>query len=146
VGYERALVDLYSAFLTTAPFILLAVSGGVTFGPVPATGRHSAWRLPKWQLANDLAVVAIVISGAAVSLLVLGDVLTPNEIVRSSVVTGGLLALFLLLLHAAADVVRMYRSPKGGQHTGAANEDPPLSLPRRPGVASRPGSTSPAPR
>lgn len=110
--HERAAVDLYSAFLTTAPFILLAVSGGVTFGPVPASGRHTAWRLPKWQLANDLAVVAIVVAGAAVSLLVLGGVIEPHAIVRSSVVTGGLLALFLLLLHAVADVVRMYRRPQ----------------------------------
>jgi hypothetical protein len=97
-------------FLTTAPFILLAVSGGVTFGPVPATGRHSAWRLPRWQLVNDLAVVVIVLIGAAVPLLVLGDV-DPSAVVRNSVMTGGLLALFLLLLHPAADVIRLYRRP-----------------------------------
>lgn len=110
--HERAAVDLYSAFLTTAPFILLAVSGGVTFGPVPASGRHSVWRLPRWQLANDLTVVVIVVVGAALSLLVLGDVFEPNAVVRFSVVTGGLLALFLLLLHAAADVIRLYRRPR----------------------------------
>jgi hypothetical protein len=102
-------MDLYSAFLTTAPFILLAISGGVTFGPMPVVARHRAWRISWWWFLNDIAAALIVVIAAVISLLVLGEVLPPNGLARLCVVTGGVLALFLLLLHVAGDVVQLHR-------------------------------------
>lgn len=102
-------MDLYSAFLTTAPFILLAISGGVTFGPIPVAARHRAGRISWWWLSNDIAAVLVVVIGAVLSLLVLGRLAPDNEIVRFAVVAAGVLALFLLLLHVAGDVYRLYR-------------------------------------
>lgn len=102
-------MDLYSAFLTTAPFILLAISGGVTFGPVPATARHRAWRISWWWLVNDLGAVLIVVVGAVLSLLALGGFAPVDELVRVAVVAAGVLALFLLLLHVAGDIYRLHR-------------------------------------
>ena len=101
-------MDLYSAFLTTAPFILLAISGGVTFGPVPAAARHRAWRISWWWLLNDLGAVLIVIVGAALSLRVLGDVVQAGPTARLAAVASGVLALFLLLLLAGV-VCRLHR-------------------------------------
>lgn len=106
-------MDLYSAFLTTAPFILLAISGGVTFGPIPVAARHRARRISWWWFLNDLAAVLIVVVGAVLSLLVLGGILTGEPIARFAVVWSGILALFLLLLHVAGDVYRLHR--EGGE-------------------------------
>lgn len=90
-------VDLYSAVLTTAPFVLLTVSGGITFGPAPV-----------W-LANDVAAAVLVTVGAAVSLIVLGHVITDMEASRSTVIGSGALALFLLLLHVGGEIIGKYR-------------------------------------
>jgi hypothetical protein len=110
-------VDLYSAFLTTAPFILLAVSGGVTFGPMPVAGRHRVRRVSWWWLANDISAVTLVVLGAALSLLVLGAVVPASPMTRLGVVAAGLLSLFFLLLHVVGDVLVLHRA---GADPGAA--------------------------
>lgn len=101
-------MDLYSAFLTTAPVILLTVVGGITFGPAPERARHRAWRIPRWQLANDVLIVFLVIGGSWLALLVLGDFAPDASWTRQVVVGAGGLTLFLLMLHVLADVVRPY--------------------------------------
>ncbi len=120
-------VDLYSAFLTTAPFILLAISGGITFGPVPVAARHRVWRIAWWWFLNDIAAALIVVACAALSLLVLGGVVAPNGSARLVVVYGGMFALFLLLLHVAGDVVQLHRQGADGAATASASPGSTLS-------------------
>lgn len=112
-GRHGGPVDLYSAFLTTAPFILLAISGGITFGPVPVAARHRAWRITWGWFLNDIAAVLIVVACAGLSLLVLGGLVAPDGPARLVIVLGGMFALFLLMLHVAGDVIRLYRQSDG---------------------------------
>lgn len=103
-------MDLYSALLTTAPFILLAISRGVAFGPIPAAARHRAAGRSRWWLTNDLLAVAFVMFGAVVSLLVLGDVVeaTSNTALFAVVTCGA--SLFLLTVHVLGEIVPRYAS------------------------------------
>jgi len=108
-------VDLYSAVLTTSPIILLAVSGGIVFGPVPARSRHRVWRPSRWVLFTDVSAAFLVVGAAAVCLLVLAGWVGDNSAMRVAVVSSGGLALLLLLLHVLADIVELHRA---GRHDG----------------------------
>lgn len=108
-----ALVDLYSAFLTTAPVILLTIASGITFGPAPERARHRAWRIPRWQLASVVLIVFLVVGGAWLALLVLGGFAPDADWARQIVVGAGGLSLFLLMLHVLADVLRPYLKRDG---------------------------------
>ena len=101
-------MELYSAVLTTAPFILLGLSGGLVFGPAPVAARHRAWRLQLRNLLVDATAVLSVMVGALVSLLVLGDVLTATGTWRTVVLWSGGLSLVLLVLHVGGDVAMRY--------------------------------------
>ncbi len=105
--------DLYSAVLTTAPFILLAVSGGIVFGPVPTRSRHRAWRLSRWALVNDIVSVLLVVLAAGACLLVLAGWVEDSSSTRMVVVWSGGLALFMLMLHVLADVAEVHRAGRG---------------------------------
>lgn len=80
----------------------------VAFGPAHVKARHR--RTPDWYwLANDVAAAVLVTVGAAVSLIVLGHVITDMEASRSTVIGSGALALFLLLLHVGGEIIGKYR-------------------------------------
>ena len=95
----------YGAVLTTSPFILLTVSRGVVFGPLPAGGRHREWRVQRWVLVNDLAAAVLISAAAVYSMLVLAGVVGSGRTVRNLVVSAGGLSLLLVLLHVAYDIV-----------------------------------------
>ena len=104
-------VDLYSAVLTTAPFILLAVSRGLAFGPPPVVARHRAKGEARWWIANDLTASASVVCGAVVSLLVLGGVVEPSGTTAGVAVFTGVLSLILLAAHAFGEILDRYVGP-----------------------------------
>ena len=95
----------YAAVLTASPLILLTISRGVVFGPLPAASRHRAWRLQRWTLLNDLAAVVLISMAAVYSLLALSGVIGATVAGRNLVVSAGLLTLLLVLLHVAGDIV-----------------------------------------
>jgi hypothetical protein len=99
-------MSLYSAFLAMAPFILLAVTKGA-FGP---WGEDES----EWSSAFllDVAVVLAIIGGALVSLLVLGDILSPSPLTQWIVVIAGCVALLLLALYMLVEVLARYRSSR----------------------------------
>lgn len=91
----------YGAVLTTSPLILLTVSRGIIFGPVPTASRHRAWRLQRRALLTDFAAAFLVVAAAVYSLLVLAGVVDSTESGRNLVATAGVLALLFVLLHVA---------------------------------------------
>lgn len=95
----------YGAALTKSPFVLLTVSRRVVFGPLPAISRHQAWKLQRWTLINDMAASVPVFMAAVYSPLVLAGVIRSSLGGRNLVVSAGLLALLLVLLHVAGDSV-----------------------------------------
>jgi hypothetical protein len=98
-------MTLYSAFLSMAPFILLAVTAGA-FGP------WSADKNQKWSYAYlwDVVLVLSVITGGIVSLLVLGEVVSPNDVTQDFVVVAGCVSLALLAEHMLSAVRSRYRA------------------------------------
>jgi hypothetical protein len=108
-------VSLYAAFLSMAPFILLAVTG--VFGPVRSNGGQQ-W---SYTFLWDVVLVVSVIAGGIVSLLVLGEVLTPNEFTQDFVVVAGCVSLALLAEHVLSAVRSRYRANK----SDATAEDTP---------------------
>ncbi|MBO3094841.1 hypothetical protein [Cellulomonas dongxiuzhuiae] len=94
--------------MTTAPFILLALSGGLVFGPMPVGGRHRAWRLQRVNLLVDGIAVLSVLTGAAVSLLVLAEQVSRTDNLRLVVMYAGMLSLLMLGLHVTSDVLTRY--------------------------------------
>ena len=115
-------VDLYSSYLTTAPVILLAISRSFVFGPTPSSARHRNWRWPLWHFGVDMVTVVAVLTGAAVSLLVLGDVLPRQDTARDIVVYSGVLSLFLLFLHVGGDVLGLYIADRDATHATGSTE------------------------
>ena len=116
-------VDLYSAVLTTSPIILLAVSGGIVFGPVPARSRHRAWSPSRWVLFTDVSAAFLVVGAAAVCLLVLAGWVGDSSTTRSTVVGAEGLALLLLLLHVLSDIAALHSAEphEGKDPTGRRN-------------------------
>jgi hypothetical protein len=98
-------MTLYSAFLSMAPFILLAVTAGA-FGP------WSADKDQEWSYAWlwDVVLVLSVITGGIVSLLVLGEALGPNEFTQDFVIVAGCVSLALLAEHMLSQVRSRYRA------------------------------------
>lgn len=98
-------MSLYVAFLSMAPFILLAVTAGA-FGP---WGRAED---KEWNYAFlwDVAMVLCVIAGGVVSVLVLGDVISPSDTTRRFVVVAACVSLGLLATHMLGSVASMYRT------------------------------------
>jgi hypothetical protein len=98
-------MSLYAAFLSMAPFILLAVTAGA-FGPWSAEGDK------EWTYAFlwDVVLVLSVITGGIVSLLVLGEVVSPNEFTQDFVVVAGCVSLALLAEHMLSAVRSRYRA------------------------------------
>jgi hypothetical protein len=96
---------LYSAFLSMAPFVLLAVTAGA-FGP------WSADKDQKWSYAWlwDVVLVLSVITGGIVSLLVLGEAVSPNEFTQDFVIVAGCVSLALLAEHMLSVVRSRYRA------------------------------------
>ena len=94
-------MSLYSAFLSMAPFILLAVTW--------SAGDGQQW---SYALLWDVVLVLSVIAGGIVSLLVLGEVVSPNEVTRDFVVVAGCVSLALLAGTSSR------RSARDTAHTG----------------------------
>ncbi|NUU19523.1 hypothetical protein HP550_19925 [Cellulomonas humilata] len=107
-------MDLYSAVLTTAPFILLAVSGGLAFGPPPVTARHRARGQARLWIANDLTAATSIVCGAVISLLVLGGVVDRSGTTSGVAVFTGALSLVLLAAHAFGEILERYVPPAPG--------------------------------
>ncbi|MCC2334251.1 hypothetical protein [Cellulomonas wangsupingiae] len=129
----------YAAVLTTSPFILLTVSRGVVFGPLPAAGRHRAWKLQRWVLINDLAAAVLIFAAAVYSMLVLAGVIGSSLTVRNLVVSAGALSLLLVLLHVAYDIVSAHmadRATDSGEQGDTASA--PTDAPPRPSAGVRP--------
>lgn len=101
-------MELYSAVLTTAPFILLALSGSVVFGPVPVAARHRVWKRQRMNMLVDVLALLGVITGAAVSLLVLAGQIYGTSTWRQVVAYAGGLSLLMLTLHVGFDVAARY--------------------------------------
>lgn len=99
-------MTLYSAFLSMAPFILLAVTG--VFGSGRANGSQE-W---SYTFLWDVVLVLSVITGGIVSLLVLGEVLSPNEFTQDLVVVAGCVSLVLLAEHVLSAVRSRYRADR----------------------------------
>lgn len=98
-------MSLYSAFLSMAPFILLAVTAGA-FGPW-SEGGNKEW---SYAFLWDVVLVLSVITGGIVSLLVLGEVVGPNEWTQDFVVVAGCVSLALLAEHMLSTVRSRYRA------------------------------------
>ncbi len=109
---------LYGAVLTTSPFIMLTVSRGVVFGPLPAGGRHREWRVQRWVLVNDLAAAVLVSAAAVCSMLVLAGLVGSGRTVRNLVVSAGALSLLLVLLHVAYDIVSAHVAGRDAETEG----------------------------
>ena len=92
-------MSLYSAFLSMAPFILLAV-------------KWSADDTQEWSYALlwDVVLVLSVITGGIVSILVLGEVVGPNEVTQDFVVVAGCVSLALLAEHILSAIFSRYRA------------------------------------
>jgi drug/metabolite transporter (DMT)-like permease len=97
-------MTLYAAFLSMAPFILLAVTAGA-FGPWSAD-ENQEW---SYAFLWDVVLVLSVIAGGIVSILVLGEVLGPNEFTQDFVVVAGCVSLALLAEHMLSTVRSRYR-------------------------------------
>jgi hypothetical protein len=112
-------MTLYAAFLSMAPFILLAVTSGA-FGPSKTTDNR------KWSYAFlwDVMLVFSVITGGIVSILVLGDVIGPNDVTEDVVVVAGCVSLVLLAEHMVSTIRARYRAPS---RDVTGNETPPGS-------------------
>ncbi|WP_378099894.1 hypothetical protein [Cellulomonas sp. T2.31MG-18] len=132
---------LYGAVLTTSPFILLTVSRGIVFGPLPAGGRHRAWKLQRWVLINDLAGALLISAAAVYSMLVLGGVVSSGLAVRNLVVSAGALSVLLVLLHVAYDIVSAHLAEREAGSAPRVDEE---SNPQR--GASRAVAATPPPR
>jgi hypothetical protein len=106
-------VTLYAAFLSMAPFILLAVTAGA-FGP------WSADEDKEWNYAFlwDVVLVLSVIAGGIVSLLVLGEVIGPSEFTQDFVVIAGCVSLALLAEHMLSTVRSRYRAHRNAEPDG----------------------------
>lgn len=102
-------MTLYSAFLSMAPFILLAVTAGA-FGPWSADD-DTEW---SYTFLWDVALVLTVITGGILSILVLGEVLSPSEWTQDTVVVAGCVSLALLAEHMLSAVRSRYRAHKRG--------------------------------
>lgn len=111
-------MDLYSAVLTTAPFILMTITGGIVFGPAPVVARHRDWKLPKTQLAIDASGVLCVLAGALVALIVLGGVWAPTPTWRAVTMWSGGLSLLFVTLHVLGEI--------GGRYLNDRVAHPPL--------------------
>ncbi|MCU0277551.1 MAG: hypothetical protein MUE31_01520 [Candidatus Nanopelagicales bacterium] len=92
-------MSLYSAFLSMAPFILLAVTWDVS-------------DVREWSYAVlwDVVLVLSVITGGIVSILVLGEVVGPNEFTQDFVVVAGCVSLVLLAEHILSAIRARYRA------------------------------------
>lgn len=112
-------MTLYSAFLSMAPFILLAVTAGA-FGPW-SEDRAKQW---SYSFLWDVVLVLSVITGGIVSLLVLGEVIDPNDLTQDFVVVAGCVSLALLAEHMLSTVRSRYRA-----HRNDATADDPPSRP-----------------
>jgi hypothetical protein len=98
-------MTLYSSFLAMAPFILLAVTAGA-FGPWGQTEKKGWSYTYLW----DVALIIVVIAGGILSVLVLGDVLSPSDTTRRLVVVAGCVSLGLLATHMLWELTELYRS------------------------------------
>jgi hypothetical protein len=112
-------VTLYAAFLSMAPFILLAVTAGA-FGPW-SDDDDEEW---SYTFLWDVVLVLSVITGGIVSLLVLGEVFGPNEFTQNFVVVAGCVSLALLAEHMLSSVRSRYRA-----HRSDLTEDDTPSQP-----------------
>lgn len=101
--------DLYAAVFTTAPIILLAVSRGLAFGPVPARARHREQRATREALTDVAAVVSIAIASLT-SLAVLAGYAAASDLTRLMATGGAALAVLLAVVHAAFDIRASYAS------------------------------------
>ncbi len=92
-------MSLYSAFLSMAPFILLAVTW--------SADDDQQW---SYALLWDVVLVVSVITGGIVSILVLGEVVGPNEVTQDFVVVAGCVSLALLAEHILSAILSKYRA------------------------------------
>lgn len=92
-------MTLYSAFLSMAPFILLAVKW--------STDDDQEW---SYKVLWDVVLVLSVITGGIMSLLVLGEVVDPNEVTQDFVVVAGCVSLALLAEHILSAILSRYRA------------------------------------
>jgi hypothetical protein len=102
-------VTLYAAFLSMAPFILLAVTAGA-FGPWSADADEG-W---SYTFLWDVLLVLSVITGGIVSLLVLGEVIGPSDLTQDFVVVAGCVSLALLAEHMLSTIRSRYRVHRRG--------------------------------
>jgi hypothetical protein len=109
-------MTLYAAFLSMAPFILLAVTAGA-FGPW-SDDDDQEW---SYAFLWDVVLVLSVIAGGIVSILVLGEVFGPNELTQDFVVVAGCVSLALLAEHMLSTVRSRYRAHR----KNLAADDPP---------------------
>lgn len=112
-------MTLYAAFLSMAPFILLAVTAGV-FGPWQPHGDQE-W---SYTFLWDVALVFSVIAGGIVSLLVLGEVVGPSEFTQDFVVVAGCVSLALLAEHVLSVVRSRYRARTSDQTGHDTSSEP----------------------
>jgi hypothetical protein len=111
-------MTLYAAFLSMAPFILLAVTAGA-FGPW-SDDDDKQW---SYAFLWDVVLVLSVIAGGIVSILVLGEVFGPNEFTQDFVVVAGCVSLVLLAEHMLSTVRSRYRAHR----KDLADDDTPSS-------------------
>jgi hypothetical protein len=112
-------MTLYAAFLSMAPFILLAVTAGA-FGPWSEDDDQ------EWSYAFlwDVVLVLSVVAGGIVSLLVLGEVFGPNEFTQDFVVVAGCVSLALLAEHMLSTVRSRYRAHRSDQTDDDTSSQP----------------------
>ncbi|MBX9246711.1 hypothetical protein ICW40_18130 [Actinotalea ferrariae] len=115
--------DLYAVVFTTAPIILITISGSVVFGPVPDRARHVR-RSRRWEAWSDGAGIVLIFIGALVSLLVLAGVIEDTAGQRMAAASGAGLALLLAAVHVSVDV-RLRYTEKDSLQRGT--EEPPAA-------------------
>ena len=117
-------MTLYSSFLSMAPFILLAVTQGA-FGPWGRADGDKRW---SYTYLWDVVMVLCVIAGGIVSLLVLGDVVSPSTTTRRLVVVAGCVSLLVLANFKLGQIASLYRARPRARRlvgtSGGASADP----------------------
>jgi hypothetical protein len=116
-------MTLYSAFLSMAPFILLAVTAGA-FGPW-SEDDDKEW---SYAFLWDVVLVLSVIAGGIVSRLVLGEVVGPNELTQDFVVVAGCVSLALLAERMLSTVRSRYRAHRSGLTDDDTEGEPNANL------------------
>jgi hypothetical protein len=98
-------MELYSSFMKLAPLLILKLLATGRFGP----SEQDEDRQGLVAFAGDVVLIVAVVVGGVVSILVLGDVLSPTATTRGVLVVAGTLSLLVLANFKLGQIATLYR-------------------------------------